>query len=141
MKKVTLTLGALIGTAALASAQGIAVEQQQIIELDQEIVQLTEREVIPTVQTEIEAPIETTRGQIVEQTKVFGHGTLPQFLQKYDLNQDGILSIEEKQAIEIERPSCDAGRPRRTVDQYALKVVPGRVARGGARPLLEGPEA
>ena len=35
--------------------------------------------------------------------KVFGNGTLPEFLVKYDLNEDGVLDEEERQAAKDAR--------------------------------------
>ena len=36
-----------------------------------------------------------------EEGKVFGNGNLPEFLVKYDLNEDGVLDEEEKQAAKM----------------------------------------
>ena len=38
-----------------------------------------------------------------EEGKVFGNGNLPEFLVKYDLNEDGVLDEEEKQAAKDAR--------------------------------------
>ena len=41
--------------------------------------------------------------------KSFGDGTLPEFLTKYDVNEDGSIDEEERQAIKEERYE-DAGQ-------------------------------
>lgn len=40
--------------------------------------------------------------------KSFGDGTLPRFLTKYDLNEDGTIDEEERQAIKEERQTARA---------------------------------
>ena len=42
--------------------------------------------------------------------KSFGDGTLPEFLAKYDVNEDGSIDEEERQAIKEERKAARAGR-------------------------------
>ena len=42
--------------------------------------------------------------------KSFGDGTLPEFLTKYDVNEDGSIDEEERQAIKEERKAARAGR-------------------------------
>jgi Ca2+-binding EF-hand superfamily protein len=42
--------------------------------------------------------------------KSFGDGTLPEFLAKYDVNEDGSIDEEERQAIKEERQAARAGR-------------------------------
>jgi hypothetical protein len=41
--------------------------------------------------------------------KSFGDGTLPEFLAKYDVNEDGSIDEEERQAIKEERQAARAG--------------------------------
>lgn len=43
--------------------------------------------------------------------KSFGDGTLPEFLAKYDVNEDGSIDEEERQAIKEERQAARAGGP------------------------------
>ena len=50
---------------------------------------------IPKLSKQWEKP-ERPEGE--EGGKVFGNGTLPEFLVKYDLNEDGVLDEEERQA-------------------------------------------
>ena len=38
--------------------------------------------------------------------KSFGDGTLPEFLMKYDVNEDGIIDEEERQAVKEERKAA-----------------------------------
>ena len=42
--------------------------------------------------------------------KSFGDGTLPEFLTKYDVNEDGSIDEEERQAIKEERKAARVGR-------------------------------
>ena len=45
--------------------------------------------------------------------KAFGDGTLPEFLTKYDVNEDGSIDEEERQAIKEERKAARVGRRAR----------------------------
>ena len=45
--------------------------------------------------------------------KSFGDGTLPEFLTKYDVNEDGSIDEEERQAIKEERKAARVGRRAR----------------------------
>ena len=45
--------------------------------------------------------------------KSFGDGTLPEFLTKYDVNEDGSIDEEERQAIKEERKAARAGNRAR----------------------------
>lgn len=45
--------------------------------------------------------------------KSFGDGTLPEFLVKYDVNEDGSIDEEERQAIKEERKAARAERRAR----------------------------
>lgn len=47
--------------------------------------------------------------------KSFGDGTLPEFLTKYDVNEDGSIDEEERQAIKEERKAARA-RKRARID-------------------------
>lgn len=38
--------------------------------------------------------------------KSFGDGTLPEFLMRYDVNEDGIIDEEERQAVKEERKAA-----------------------------------
>jgi hypothetical protein len=39
-------------------------------------------------------------------SKSFGDGTLPEFLMRYDVNEDGIIDEEERQAVKEERKAA-----------------------------------
>ena len=46
--------------------------------------------------------------------KSFGDGTMPEFLMRYDVNDDGIIDEEERQAIKEERKMKRESRPNRS---------------------------
>lgn len=53
-------------------------------------------------------------------SKSFGDGTLPEFLMRYDVNDDGIIDEEERQAIKEERKAARQSR-RNSGGKMSLK--------------------